>query len=298
MTIVAEEIEAPNEIEDSTRIVEQVDVEAIRETHENWRIYCRPSATDAAFIELVTSVMESGINTPLELSADRYIISGHRRIFAARAAKLATVPCLIDHDIYIGPMDAAERIALLTERNRGVRVKSDAEQYLEAAAKIDPEAAIRDAQQRKAQHFNKAKGSVELVETQGKSRRTDPSKARSELLNAVLEVLEELRCNGHLPIGSRHIHYRLLHKKVRTSSYANGFIYGTRKGSDGLLSKLLTNAPAKALSIQTTSATTPALRRRWNMMAILLDTSAGNWTRSSAIFSPTSMQINRITLNC
>ena len=33
-------------------------------------------------------------------------------------------------------MSSADRIALLTERNRGTRIKSDAEQYLEAAGEI------------------------------------------------------------------------------------------------------------------------------------------------------------------
>ena len=210
-------------------IVEHIDVDDIRETPENWSVYRRPSANDPAFVQLVESIRETGISTPLALSADYHIISGHRRYLAAPLAGLQTVPAIIDPGIYIASMDSAKRIALLTERNAGVRVKSDAEQYLEAAAKVDPEAAIREAQQRKAQHFNKAKCSVELVEIKGKSRRTDPSKARSELLNAVIEILAELRGKDHLPTSSRHIHYKLLAKQVRTSSYANGYIYGTRQ---------------------------------------------------------------------
>jgi hypothetical protein len=227
--------------------VRQVETHEINETPENWQIYRRPSSTDPAFVELVKSISDTNINTPLELSADRYIISGHRRYLAAVQAGLCSVPAIIETAIYIGPMDSGERIALLTERNRGTRVKSDAELYLESAAKIDPEQAIREAQQRKAKHFNKAKCSVELVQVRGKSRRTNPSKARGGLLNAVLEIIEELRAKDHLPTSSRHIHYKLLSKQVRTSNYANGYVYGTRPGSSDALSKLLTDARSEGI---------------------------------------------------
>ena len=57
---------------------------AIHETPENWTIYRRPDLTDTTFLDLCDSIRTSGINTPLEISGDNYIISGHRRYIAAQ----------------------------------------------------------------------------------------------------------------------------------------------------------------------------------------------------------------------
>lgn len=221
---------------------------SIHETSENWSIYRKPPLTDPTFVELCNSIRESGINTPLEISSDRYIISGHRRLLAAKQCGVSKIPCLVDNTVVMDELTAPERIALLIERNKGIRIKSDGELYLEAAAAVDPEAAVHAAQTRKAQVFNKAKTS-ELTEIQisGNIRRTDPSGERAEMLQAVLEILSEKRANGYLPTSGRHIHYSLLQRKVRTSKRKNGYIYGTRPGSASLLSKLLTDARSAGL---------------------------------------------------
>jgi len=115
----------------------------LSETPENWTIYHRPDRTDPTFQDLCASIRQSGVNTPLEVSGDGYIISGHRRFIAAQSCGLSQVPCIIDHTVVMADLDTAERIALLTERNRGTRVKSDSELYLEAAARVDPDEAVR-----------------------------------------------------------------------------------------------------------------------------------------------------------
>ena len=220
----------------------------LKETPENWTIYRKPSASDPAFIELCESVLEHGINTPLEVSSDNYVISGHRRLLAALESGIEEVPCLFDKSVVMEEMSGPDRIALLVERNKGTRIKSPAEQYLEAAAAVDPEQAIREAQARKAEVLNKVKtcglGEVEII---GSISRTDPSGERKEMLDAVLAILEEKRKAGFLPTSGRHIHYSLFNKKVRTSSRKTGYIYGTRRGSDALMSKLLTDARSSGL---------------------------------------------------
>ena len=67
------------------------------------------------------------------------------------------------------------------------------------------------------------------------------------MLNAVLEILAELRSKGFLPTSGRSIHYKLLAKNVLTSTRKGGYIYGTRRGSSKLLSKLLTDARSAGL---------------------------------------------------
>ena len=232
----------------SERKVHLYPTAAVHETPENWIIYGKPSLTEPTFVELCNSIRESGINTPLEISSDHYIISGHRRYLAAQQCGLSEIPCFIDGAVVMGELTARERINLLTKRNKGIRIKTDGELYLEAAAAVDPEAAIRKAQMRKAQVFNKAKTSgFTEVQISGSITRTDPSGERAEMLNAVLDILAEKRAKGYLPTSGRHIHYSLLQKKVRTSKRKNGYIYGTRPGSSSLLSKLLTDARSAGL---------------------------------------------------
>lgn len=220
----------------------------LAETPENWTIYRRPDRTDLTFLELCDSIRKSGINTPLEVSSDGYLISGHRRFIAAQECGLSEVPCFIDDEVVMGQLDDAERVALLTERNRGTRVKSDSELYLEAAATVNPVAAIHRAQMRKAQVLNKSKtcGLTEVA-IAGSIARTDPSGERAEMLTAVLGILADLRRRNFLPTSGRSIHYKLLQMKVRTSARKNGYIYGTRPGSASLLSKLLTDARSAGL---------------------------------------------------
>ena len=224
------------------------DVWSLKETPENWTIYSRPDVTDSTFLDLCASIRETGIRTPLEISSDNYIISGHRRFIAAQHCDLREVPCFVDYGVVMSQLDAPARIALLTERNRGIRVKSDSEVYLEAAASVDPAEAIRKAQARKAQVLNYIK-TCNLTEVQvaGSIGRTDPTGEREEMLAAVVEILAELRERQFLPTSGRSIHYKLLARNVRTSARKSGYRYGTRPGSSALLSKLLTDARSAGL---------------------------------------------------
>ena len=217
-------------------------------TPENWTIYRKPDLTDQTFIQLCNSIRESGINTPLEISSDGFIISGHRRFLAASQCGIGEIPVIVDDKILMADLTPPERIGLLIERNKGIRIKTDSEHYLEAAAAVDPEEAVRKAQVRKSQVLVKTKTSgLEAVEIAGSISRTDPSGERADMLKAVLEILAELRSNNFLPTSGRSIHYKLLAKKVRTSNRKNGYIYGTRPGSSALLSKLLTDARSAGL---------------------------------------------------
>jgi len=223
--------------------VKFVSIHSIGELSENWQVYRRPAEDDAAFRQLRESIFEHGILSPLEVSADGYVISGHRRLAAAKAEGLAFVPVIKRTDICIGDMTSSERIAFLTARNMGQRIKSDAELMLEAAARVDPEEAIREAQAAKAQVLNKAKGCAEEVFSVGTINRHDPAGARGEMLHAAIEIMKNFRAEfGPLPMSGRGIHYQLLQRKVRTSTTKRGRIYDNTQQSTKLLSKLLTDA--------------------------------------------------------
>jgi hypothetical protein len=220
----------------------------IRETQENWTIYRKPEASDRAWIELCDSVRSHGVREAITISLDNFIISGHRRYLAAVQAGLPEITCVINRDVVMAGLSPQKRIGLLIGHNRGIRIKTDSESYLEAAAAVDPAEAVRQAEARRSQVFNKVKKSA-IVEVQsvGDIRRTDPSGERAEMLAAVIEILEEKRANGYLPTSGRHIQYSLLRRKIRTSTRKNGYAYGTKPGSDALLSKLLTDARSAGL---------------------------------------------------
>lgn len=223
--------------------VKFVPIHSIGELSENWEVYRRPTDDDCAFRQLRESIADRGILDPLEVSSDGYVLSGHRRLTAAKAEGLAFVPVIKRPDINIGAMTPTERIALLTSRNAGQRIKSDSELMLEAAARVDPDEAVREAEAAKAQVLNKAKSCAEEVFAVGKINRSDPTGARSEMLEAAIAILKDFRTEfGPVPMSGRGIHYQLLQRKVRTSTTKRGRIYDNTKQSSKLLSKLLTDA--------------------------------------------------------
>ena len=206
-------------------------VRLLKETPENWEIYRQPNENDEAFIQLRQSIAENGFlnEHAITISSDRFIISGHRRLRAADAEGLHVIPAFVRDDIVMEELSKQERLKLLADNNRGSRIKTTAELFMEEAVQIDPEEAIREAQERKAQHFTKAKTCGAEVQSIGKIRRTDPREKRKEFLDAVLDIIHSYRQNmGDVAISGRHIHYQLLSKKVRTSSTAAGKIYGVQ----------------------------------------------------------------------
>src|SRR5437899_942004 len=60
---------------------------------ENILLYRPVTPDDEATIALAESIRVHGILEPIVISADRFIISGHRRHVAARIAGLNEVPC-------------------------------------------------------------------------------------------------------------------------------------------------------------------------------------------------------------
>lgn len=72
-------------------VVEAVPIGQVRPTPENDDIYgaCR---LDDAMRQLMDSIKEHGLEEPLIVTADGYILSGHRRHFACRELGLKKVP--------------------------------------------------------------------------------------------------------------------------------------------------------------------------------------------------------------
>jgi hypothetical protein len=230
-----------------TTELSRVPIASLRETPENWTIYNRP-AEEPEFLALIDSIRDHGIETPLHVSSDNYIVSGHRRHAAAIALGIEFGDA-IRLDFAMGPKAPPERVAILIEHNRGSRVKTAAESIAETMAGIDPEEAIREARERKAKVYTMAQTSSSRVTvTTTGNRRTDPRAQRGELLDAVITILKDLRGREMLPTTGRHIHYKLLAGAPPVSKGRKGHPYGTDpKGDPGKLSKLLTDARSAGL---------------------------------------------------
>jgi ParB/RepB/Spo0J family partition protein len=135
-----------------------IPVASVQEAPENWTILYRPpTEDDESWMQLRESIAENGILTPIIVSADSYVISGHRRLRAAMAEGLENIPVIVQHKIWMAELSKEDRLKLLANNNRGSRIKTTAEIFMEEAVQIAPEAAIREAQERKAQDFTKAK---------------------------------------------------------------------------------------------------------------------------------------------
>jgi ParB-like chromosome segregation protein Spo0J len=70
-----------------------VSVDDIRPSPENEDLYRPADPADPEIVELACSVKAHGVQDPLILTADHFIVSGHRRLVAAKLAGLAAVPC-------------------------------------------------------------------------------------------------------------------------------------------------------------------------------------------------------------
>jgi ParB-like nuclease domain len=118
--------------------LELVPVRSLKPAPENDDIYRAIAWNDPAVHELARSIAEHGIQEPILISRDGYIISGHRRRMAAFLAELELVP------VRFHPISRAQNPEafkkLLVEMNTQ-RIKSTSILLHESLVKIDPETA-------------------------------------------------------------------------------------------------------------------------------------------------------------
>ena len=177
----------------------------IRPAPENEEIYRAISFDDVR--DLVASIAEHGVQEPLLVSADGFLISGHRRWTAAGFAGLREVP--VRRHSVSRKDDPKAFVKLLVECN-SQRSKSADVLLHEAIVKIDPVAAhAKLVNEREAKETQRSENrTIESIITHGNKRRCDFSPAKKPLLDAILRIVEEQR--GFWPLSVRQIHYRLL----------------------------------------------------------------------------------------
>jgi ParB-like nuclease domain len=209
----------------------------IAESPENETFYRPVTEDDPATIELCENIRENGLLDPLVLSADYYLLSGHRRFKAGYMAGLRKFPCRI-HPVERGHGDVAnpEFTRLLLAYNRQ-RVKTRDEQLREEVALINPDkeyAAV--TAHRKARSRVKLKP-IELRQTAGRYR---ISEAKMPFVKAIQGIIARLV--EYLPLSLRQIHYQLLNEPPLIHAAKPGSYYRNDYPSYHALCDLATRA--------------------------------------------------------
>jgi ParB-like nuclease domain len=185
-------------------------VSSLKPSPENERLY-RPADQDPDILALAESIKRYGLQEPLIVTADNYIVSGHRRHAALQHIGRGWVECRV-LPVRRDSMPADEYLALLREHNRQ-RVKTAAEHVRETLLDIDPDEAhenLRRLRDRSV-HAPEYNGIVPL-EIEGTKRRYGISEDKAEHVKYVKKIVFEER-KDYWPLTVRGVHYPLLNYK-------------------------------------------------------------------------------------
>jgi hypothetical protein len=185
----------------------QVSVWDLQTPPENDTVYGKIADDDPDVRVLAADIVRNGVLEPLVVTEDNYVLSGNRRLAAARAAGLDTVPCRIEPVRRGSP----EFMRLLVAFNQQ-RVKSLDQVARELAVTVDPGTAHRrlvEARRRDSEV------SVETLNL-GHARSRCVIRGNRPLADAALNVVSDLR--AYWPLSDRQIHYLLLNDPPRLHS--------------------------------------------------------------------------------
>ena len=198
-----------------------ISVDRIFPAEINDKVYRPVSPRDPAIRKLAESIAENGILQPIHVTRDGVVLSGHRRLCAAKVAGLPEVPVIVV-DIY---SDDDKFLPLLIEHNKQ-REKTLAEQLHEASIATSENgfAEIDLLTKRSDRSFIKNHG--ELISGGEYKGRAAISDAKLEFLMAIIRVLNALR--NFWPLSVRQIHYQLLNDPPRIHSKKPGSVYSNK----------------------------------------------------------------------
>jgi hypothetical protein len=181
---------------------------SIKPSPENEDLYRSPDA-DPDLTALEESIRRLGLQEPLILTEDNFIVSGHRRYAALELIGQVIAPCRVLSGVRRDSMSRDEYISLLREHNRQRR-KTVVEQMREELVDIDPDEAY-DAlrRQRSESLFGAFYNDVPPVNIEGEKHRHAISGQKADHVKYVQKVVFEDRKN-YWPLSVRAVHYALL----------------------------------------------------------------------------------------
>ena len=211
-------------------------VNQIKVADENNYLYDKFAIANHDDQALCHSIKEVGIQEPLVITLDNYLLSGHRRISCAKRLRLQTVPVRVI-DITFESLDKPKRLALLRLYNQQ-RDKSTGEKIREKLLEVDKSEAYSKLLMRRVDILT-ASGGIKSNIKLGSARKR--SKITTLLfLNAVKSVIEENR--EYWPLTDRRVHYLLLNDPPLRHDKKPNFKYVNDKASYKALTNLLVRA--------------------------------------------------------
>lgn len=214
---------------EKTGHVQFFDPRELRTPPENDDIYGKIRSNDPDVIELARDIQKRGILEPLVCTVDGFVLSGNRRLLAARMAGLESVKAIIEDDVRHGDAEFVDRLVSFNKQ----RVKSLDQQAHEIAATTDPATAHRrlaDARRLKA------KCKVDRLDC-GARRQRAAIKGNRPVADAAIEIINKL-CD-YWPVTDRQIHYQLLNEPPLLHEKKAGR-YGNNQKSYRKLTDVLT----------------------------------------------------------
>jgi hypothetical protein len=184
-------------------------VSSLKPSPENCQLYKAVAPDDPEIVQLAKSIKRDGLHEPLIVTADNYVVSGHRRLCALKLINQQFAACRVRPEKR-ADMTTDEYVALLRDCNRQ-RNKSVAEQVREELVDIDPEAAVRNLRVRRELSRNGYQYSedVEVLDVEGQSRRWRISDQKAEHVQHISQVIYKDR-RSFWPLSVRAVHYALL----------------------------------------------------------------------------------------
>jgi hypothetical protein len=174
--------------------------DVIRPSPENDLLYRPVRLDDPEILKLAQSIRDIGLQEPLTLTREGYILSGHRRYAACLVAGLKKIPCRCSEKSRLDPDFEAHLVACNSQR-----VKSFDEVVRERIVEHDPKQAYDELISHRAK---KAKAAGKFFEITGRKTRAEISAGKQEMLDASIKIIEGLE--DYWPISVRTVHYELL----------------------------------------------------------------------------------------
>jgi hypothetical protein len=215
----------------------ELSVSAIQVAPENDLLYDRFGIANRDDADLAISIRDKGIQEPLTLSADTILLSGHRRLAAAKYMGLKTVPVRVVQDVVFNAMSTTERLAVLRLYNQQ-REKSPGERIKEKLLDIDPKGAHQEMKRRRIDALL-LKGANDANVKMGAVKKRAAITTLQFLAKAQAVILEN---EEYWPLTVRRVHYLLLNDPPLRHDKKPDSVYVNDKASYKALTNLLIRA--------------------------------------------------------
>lgn len=170
-------------------------INRIRPSPENRQLYRPVDPADPEVTALAQSIREHGVQEPLVVTADDWILSGHRRHVAARLAGLETVPCRIHP---LRRSKAPDQFVKLLREFNCQRVKTHDEKLREEVVSVNPEEAYQALIEHREQQ---ATTDIDTLSIRQRKRRPKISAAKMPFLRRCGRLLRRGASSGLCQTG-------------------------------------------------------------------------------------------------